>query len=86
MLKSGKSSSSVALQFWISETAVRNIKKKWAELDRYEITFGSRCSSERKSLKRPSTDNEKKSKFSKQIFVEKFGEKEIGVLLYYAEK
>ena len=43
MLKSGESSSSVALHFGIGKTTVRNIKKKWAELDRYEITlsFGS---------------------------------------------
>ena len=39
LLKSGKST---------SETTVRDINKKEAELDRYEITFGSPCWSERK--------------------------------------
>ena len=41
MLKNGKSSSSVDLHFGIGETAVRNIKKKWIELDRYGITLVS---------------------------------------------
>ena len=41
MLKSGKSSFSVALHFGIGDTTVGNIKKKWAELNRYETTFGS---------------------------------------------
>ena len=41
MLKSGKSTSTVALHFGIGETTVRDFKKKDTELDRYEITFGS---------------------------------------------
>ena len=43
MMKSGKYSSSDNVHFGITETTGRNIKKKWAELDRYEITlaFGS---------------------------------------------
>ena len=51
MLKSGKWTSTVGLHFGIGETTVRDIKKKVTELNRYEITFGSPCSSERKFLK-----------------------------------
>ena len=87
MLKSGKSSFSVALHFGNGETTVRDIKKKLAELDKYETTFGS--PTRQKSLKRPSTINidqakikmfRKKIKIFENSFEGKFGGKEISAV------
>ena len=52
MLKSSISTSAVDLNFRIGETTVRDIKKKEAELDRYEITFGS-LARQRKVFRHP---------------------------------
>ena len=82
MLKTGKSSFSVALHFGNGETTVQDIKRKLAELDKYETTFGS--PTRLKSLKRPSTVNidqakikmfRKKSRFSKTVLKENSGER-----------
>ena len=45
------------LPYNLESATVRNIKKKWAELDRYEITFGFPARLNGSRLRRPSTDN-----------------------------
>ena len=57
LLKGGSSTSQVAQHYRIGQQTVRDIKKKESELDRYQITYGSPSNADRKSLKRPKTDN-----------------------------
>ena len=52
-LKNGTAVSALAAQYGVGLQTVRDIKKKEAEIYRYEITFSSPSSSSRKSLHRP---------------------------------
>ena len=57
MLNRGSSTSQIAQHYGIGQQIVRDIKKKESELERYQITFGSPSNADRKSLKRPITDD-----------------------------